>query len=115
MLIIMWIHVVFTISLCIMYFSYAYGLQRTVLSLKLSHSSEAGSSDEGNLHVCEAEADYYVEDTGSGVNRDSLFDSRGECDFEVEELGTSGQPESDENSGELRKEIVCHMQSTYVG
>lgn len=27
-----------------MYFSYAYGLQRTVLSLKLTNSSEAGSS-----------------------------------------------------------------------
>lgn len=90
-----------------MYFSYAYGLQRTVLSLKLTNSSEAGSSDEGNLHVCEAEADYHLEDTGSGVNRDSLFDSRGECDFEVEDLPTDGQPESDENSGELRKEIVC--------
>ena len=48
-------------------FNCVYGLQRTVLSLKLSHSSEAGSSDEGNLHVCETEADYHVEDTGSGV------------------------------------------------
>lgn len=36
-----------------------------------------------------------------------MFDSRGECDFEVEELPTSGRPESDENSGDLRKEIVC--------
>ncbi|KAJ7391176.1 hypothetical protein OS493_019307 [Desmophyllum pertusum] len=68
--------------------------------------SEAGSSDEGNLHVCEAEADIHHEDTVTvGVNRDSLFDSSG-GNFAAEELPPDQQPEPEENSGELKKEIV---------
>ena len=66
------------------------------------------SSDEGNLHVCEADADFDSADNGNstGVHQDRLCDS---SDGDCESLPRDQQPELEESSGELqlKKEIVC--------
>ena len=71
------------------------------------------SSDEGNLHVCEAEAAFDSEDNGNstGVHQDRLCDSSG---GDCESLPSDQQPELEENSVNQMHGLLNYFEEVLV-